>query len=255
MLLSTVLAAALAAAGFSSQDQPGARGPTLVSGRVVDAVTGRPIPGVIVTPAGSAVVTSAATPLLARSLTNGEGLFVVRDLRKGSVYLTALKNGYASASFNQRRPGGSGQSIPIADGQRIAEVEIRMWRNSSISGTIVDEAGDPAVGVRVQAFPRRFVAGRKRYSGGEISSTDDRGIYRIANLEPGEYAVGVPSTQIAVPTEVMDIFFGPAAASDRRRSEIARELNSIGSATVPAGWPCGTSPRSGRAARHIGARP
>ena len=54
----------------------------------------------------------------------------------------------------------------MADGQRLADVEIRMWRNSAITGTVVDEAGEPAVGVRVQAFPRWFVAGRKRYAAG-----------------------------------------------------------------------------------------
>jgi hypothetical protein len=234
MSLGIVLAIAIAA-GLPAPDQAAARGPAVVSGRVVDAVTGRPIPGAIVTPAGSAVVTTAAAPLPARALSNGEGQFVLRDLRKGSIFLTATKNGYANTSLNQRRPGGSGQSLPIDDGQHIAGLEIRMWRNSSISGTVVDEAGEPAVGVRVQAFPRRFVAGRKRYSAGAMTSTDDRGMYRIANLEPGDYAVGVPSTQTAVPTEIMDVFFGPGNASDRRRGELARELNGIGSATVPAG--------------------
>lgn len=235
MFLWMVIAVGLAAGGSEAQDAARPRGPAVVSGRVVDAVTGRPIAGAMVTPAGSAVATSAASPLPARALTNGDGLFVVRDLRKGAVFLTATKNGYANASFNQRRPGGSGQSIPVADGQRLGGVEIRMWRNSSISGVVVDEAGEPAVGVRVQAYPRRFVAGQKRYSPGAFASTDDRGVYRIANLEPGDYAVGVPSTQTAVPTEVMDVFFGPGGASDRRRTELARELNAIGSATVPAG--------------------
>ena len=202
---------------------------------MVDAVSGRPIPGVVVTPAGSAA-TAPAGALPPRALTNGQGLFILRDLRKGAVFLTATKNGYANATYNQRRPGGSGHSIPINDGQRITDVELRMWRNSSISGTVVDEAGDPVVGVRVQAFPRRFVAGRKRYSPGTTATTDDRGMYRLANLEPGDYAVGVTSTQVAVPNEVMDVFFGASGgAGERRRLEVSRELNAIGSAIVPAG--------------------
>ena len=235
MLLSCAIAAAVALAAAPAQEQPGTRAPAVVSGRVLDAVSGRPVSGAIVTPAGSAVVTSAVAPVPARALTNGAGLFVLHDLRKGAAFLTATKNGYANATFNQRRPGGSGQSIPIADGQWIADVEIRMWRNSSISGSVVDEVGEPAVGVRVQAFPRRFVAGRRQYTIGASAVTDDRGIYRIANLEPGDYAVGVPAAQTAVPTSVMDVFFGPGAANDKRRTEIARELNAIGSATVPAG--------------------
>ena len=230
-----LIALVLAAAPWPAQERPGTREPATVSGRVVDAVTGRPIAGVVVTPAGSAVVTSAAAPVPARALTNGAGEFVLRDLQKGSLVLTAAKNGYADATYNQRRPGGSHQTIPLAGGQRLSGVEIRMWRNSAITGTIVDEAGEPAVGVRVQAFPRSFIAGRKRYSPGVSTMTDDRGVYRLANLPPGDYAVGVPSTQTAVPTEVMDVFFGPGAASDRRRAELGRELNAIGSAIVPAG--------------------
>jgi protocatechuate 3,4-dioxygenase beta subunit len=206
-----------------------------VSGRVVDAVTGRPIPGAIVTPFGSAVTISPAGAQPARALTNGAGWFVVRDLRKGAVVLMATKNGYAVARYNQRRPGGSGHPIPVQDGQRIADVEIRMWRNSAISGTIVDEAGEPAVGVRVRAFTRSFVAGVRKFTAGATATTDDRGVYRLANLEPGDYVVGVPATQTAVPTEIMDVYFGSAAVSERRRIELGRELNAIGAAIVPAG--------------------
>ena len=222
-------------AALSAQAPPGTGQAATLSGRVVDAITGRPVPGAIVTPFGSAVAISPSSPQPARALTNGEGRFVVRELRKGAVVLVATKNGYAPAGFNQRRPGGSGQSIPVEEGQRLADVEIRMWRNSAITGTIVDEAGEPAVGVRVRAFPRRFVAGRKKFTAGTTAITDDRGVYRLANLEPGDYAVGVPSTQTAVPTEVMDVYFGSATVSDRRRSELGRELNAIGSAIVPAG--------------------
>jgi hypothetical protein len=230
-----IVLVAISAVSVAAQRPREPGSPAAIGGRVVDAVTGRPIPGAIVTPAGSAVVISAAVPQPARALTNGEGRFIVRDLQKGAVLLTAVKNGYALASFNQRRPGGTGQSIPIVPGQRVADVEIRMWRNSSISGTVVDEAGDPVVGVRVQAFPRRFVAGRRKYSPGTTAITDDRGVYRIANLEPGDYAVGVPATHTTVPTEVMDVFFGSSGASERTRGELARELSAIGSAIVPAG--------------------
>src|SRR5215207_4745302 len=83
------------------QDGDSVPGRAVVSGRVVDAVTGRPIAGVIVTPAGSAAVISAAAPLPSRALTNRDGLFVLRDLRKGSLALTAAKNGYADATYNQ----------------------------------------------------------------------------------------------------------------------------------------------------------
>ena len=211
---------------------PNAPRPLILTGRVVDAVTGRPVPGVIVTPAGSAVTGAA----VARALTNETGVFVIRGLAPGMVYLNAEKNGYGVATYNQRRPGGSGQGIKIEADRPIEAVEIRIWRYASISGTVVDEAGEPAVGVRVRAFQRGFVAGRKRFTPSGSAATDDRGVYRIGNLLPGEYTVGITATQTAVPTEVMDVFFAAGGGGNaEQRTRTARELGRINSATVPAG--------------------
>lgn len=209
-----------------------ARSATL-TGRVVDAVSGRPVPGVIVTPAGSAV---PLTPSLPRALTNGTGVFVIRGLEAGTVFLTAEKSGYGVATYNQRRPGGSGQAIRVEADRAIEGIEIRIWRYASITGTVVDEAGEPAVGVRVRAFQRGFVAGRKRFTPSGSAVTDDRGVYRIGSLLPGDYAVGFTATQTAVPTEVMEVFFAAGGGgSAEQRTRTARELGRINSATVPAG--------------------
>ncbi len=216
--------------------QPDEPRPATVSGRVVDAVSGRPIPGVVVTPAGAAVPLTATNPLPPRALTNGQGEFVLRGLRKGMVFFTAVKSGYANATYNQRRPGGSGQGIAIQDGQRLNGVEIRMWRHASISGTVLDEAGEPAVGVTVRAFEREFRAGLRRFLPSYSGVTDDRGVYRIANLTPGDYAVGIRFTQTAIPTEAMDVFFGASGGgTQEQRMRLSRELNEIGAPIVPAG--------------------
>jgi hypothetical protein len=206
-----------------------------VTGRVVDAVTGRPVAGAIVTPAGPAVTSGPAVPPPSRALTNTDGVFVIRGLRSGTVFFSAEKTGYGTATYNQRRFGGSGQGIQITDGKTIDGIEIRMWRYASISGTVVDEAGDPAVGVRVQAFTQMLVAGRPHFAQSVTAVTDDRGVYRLGNLGPGAYAVGVPSTQTTVPTEVMDVFFGAGGGSAEVRARTARELNELGAAIVPAG--------------------
>lgn len=205
--------------------------PSIVSGRVIDAGTGRPIPGAVVIPAGTAVV-DPAMPVL----TNANGQFVVRGLRGGSLVLTATNGGFVDATFGQRRPAGSAQPIPVTDGERIKDVEIRMWKHGVITGTIVDEAGDPVVGARVESFQRGVIAGRTRYAASRSATTDDRGMYRIARLMPGAYVVAVPNRQTSIPTEVMDVFFGPrGGGSETLRAELGRELNSLGAAIVPAG--------------------
>jgi len=152
------------------------------------------------------------------------------------VFLAAEKSGYGIAAYNQRRFGGSGQGLNVTAGKTIDAIEIRIWRYASISGTVMDESGEPVVGARVRVYARMLVAGRFRFAGSETALTDDRGMYRLGNLGPGEYAVGIPSTQTTVPTEVMDVFFGAGGGgSAEARARTARELNDLRAAIVPAG--------------------
>lgn len=211
--------------------------PALVFGRVVDAGTGRPIAGAIVIPAGTAATPEAPATNPARVISNAEGHFVLRGLAKGSLVLTATKGGYVDATYGQRRPGGSTQPIPVAPGQWKTDVELRMWKYAAIAGVIVDEAGDPVVGARVQSLQKTFIAGRRRLTPASEGVTDDRGFYRIARLTPGDYTIVVPSTQTSVPTDVMESFFTGAPISDSKRLELSREMNSIGSGIAPAGSP------------------
>jgi hypothetical protein len=230
MIVYTLLAVFLLAAQ-STLPEPTA----VVAGHVVDAATGRPISGVVLWAAGSAASPTPGASSPVRVMTNAAGLFVFRGLDKGSLVLTAAKGGYVNAAPGQRRPEGSGQPIKIAPGARITDVEIRMWKCASISGAVVDELGDPAVRTRVQAMRRTFVAGRARFTDGPSAQTDDRGIYRIAGLTPADYVVRVPSTQTAVPAEIMDAFFGGTPVPDATRMQLAHEMNAIGSAIAPAG--------------------
>jgi hypothetical protein len=205
--------------------------PAIVSGRVVDAVTGRPIAGAVVTAAGS-----AATEARGAILTNSGGHFVVRDLHKGSLALTATRSGYIEGTYGQRRPGGSRQLIAVDEGERIVDLEIRMWRHGVITGTVADEAGEPVVGARVLAFQRTLVAGRRRFATAGEASTDDRGVYRIAQLVPGDYIVAVPLRQTSIPTEVMASFFAERRP-DPFPDAIMREVAGLGATITQPGSP------------------
>jgi hypothetical protein len=204
-------------------------------GRVVDASTGKPIAGAVIWAAGSAASATPGASSAVRVLTSASGAFVFRGLARGSLVLTAQKAGYVNAAPGQRRPGGTVQPIPVARGARLDGIEIRMWKCASIAGTVVDENGDPAVNTRVEVVGRTFAGGRAWFVPGAHALTDDRGMYRIAELMPGDYAVRVPSTQTAVPAELMDAFFGGTPIADVKRMELSREMNAIGTAIAPPG--------------------
>src|SRR5262245_46223078 len=126
-----MLAALLAA---QTPDGPAS---AIVAGRVVDAATGRPIGGAVITSAGSAVAPPGASGPV-RVISSAGGHFVLHGVSKGTLVLTAAKGGYVNAQPGQRRPGGSVQPIRVAENQRITDVEIRMWKFASITGTVID---------------------------------------------------------------------------------------------------------------------
>src|SRR5439155_18345099 len=89
-------------------------------------------------------------------------------------------------------------TVTVAADQWVSDLEIRLWRLGSITGRVLDERGEPAVGVAVRAFSTAWVAGHTQLVGTDVVTTDDRGEYRLANLMPGKYAVSVLSVQSTV---------------------------------------------------------
>jgi len=204
--VASVLLAMSAAAPAQRYGAPGSAD-GLIVGQVIDATSGRPIAGVLVA-IGAAALQPSGRP---RVLTGGDGRFFFRDLPPGSFTINAAKPGYVDGASGRRRPGGPAQLITLADGERIGDVTVRMWKNGAITGTVVDEMGEPVIGVQVRAFRREFAGGRPRYVTGAVwiqpsAVTDDRGVYRLGMLMPGDYVVstiGRPvSTSVSMAQEL-----------------------------------------------------
>jgi hypothetical protein len=202
MLRSCVVLACLGL--FSQPAGSSSQPPTaLIAGRVVDAASGAPIAGAIVSISGAALGSSLAP----RLLTDPQGRFLYRNLPAGTFRLTAVKPGFADGAFGRRRPAGPPQDLELSAGQRATDVTITLWKFAVISGAVYDEAGEPVVGALVQAWRRARVGGRSvlRTAGGS-RGTDDRGMYRISSVPPGEYVVGIEPHNISVPTSVADAY-------------------------------------------------
>ena len=55
------------------------------------------------------------------------------------------------------------------------------------------------MGVQIRAYRRTVAGGKRRYVSAGSASTDDRGIYRIGTLTPGDYIVGTAPRHLSVP--------------------------------------------------------
>jgi hypothetical protein len=173
----------------------------LLMGVVTDPLDDRPVPNAEVTLGGAPPSTRNT-----KVLTDAEGRFVFMDLPAGTYTLTATKPGYAEGAHGRRRPLGLTQPVVLAEAERIGDLTIPLWKFAAISGTVTDEAGEPMVGIAVRVLSRAVVAGKQKFVPGAVSRTDDRGLYRIASLTPGDYAVVVPSTQASAPESIVDLY-------------------------------------------------
>src|SRR5687768_11813512 len=159
----------------------------LIVGQVVDATSGRALAAAVVSLSGPPA--SRGVPHQ-RMLTGPDGRFFFRGLRAGAYGVMATKGGYVDGSYGRLRPLGPSLQITLTDGGRFGEATVRMWKHASISGTVLDEAGEPQINVAVTAYRRGVHGGRPRYLPGGTARTDDRGVFRISGLVPGHWIVG-----------------------------------------------------------------
>jgi len=191
----------LALSGAQVITPPPSPGRGVIAGTVVDGVSGRPIADAVVTLTGPGDVAP-------RVMASPEGSFVFTNVPGGRYQLTAEKFGYVRGSFGRTHPSASPLSIDLAADEQFIDGSIALWKFASISGRVVDEYGEPLVGVAVEMLPTQS---------GPVVTTDDRGAYRLFTLRPGSYIVMVAARVTTVPIEAVrersDVGLGGAAVS------------------------------------------
>jgi len=169
VILGLTLAAVVAAvprAQVSRRPPTASADGVTIEGRVVTDGTSEPI-------RNARVTLSSASQEMPVVLTDAGGAFRL-TAPPGRYTVVASKTGYARADVIL---AGSGQPV-----------EMRLKKGAAIVGRVVDDRGDPVVGVQVAAL--RQGAGDKPTTVA-TSDTDDRGEYRLAGLPDAALVVGV----------------------------------------------------------------
>lgn len=132
---------------------------------------------------------------LSRSvLTDAQGNFTFAKLPAGQFTLSASRNQLLPATYGQLRPNGQGTAIQLTDGQQL-RANLRLARGGVVTGMVLGPDGDPQPYAQIRALRYVMTNGIKRLQQMGGSSTDDRGIYRLSGLQPGDYIIGaVPNT-------------------------------------------------------------
>ena len=187
----------------------------IIRGVVTVADTGKPIRGVDVRVEGGDL--PRFEPRWA--LTDGDGRYEIQELKAGRYVVSAMRAGYLApgSSLDTLHPVEVSESTP-------QKVDLSLKRPAVITARITDSFGEAVRGVRVQAFQRRFVNGRRQMSvavGANSSVTDDRGETRIFGLPAGEYYIAAaPGFAEQWRGEAETFHPGTLAADDAQRVSV-----------------------------------
>ncbi len=192
--LLAVFGALVAAEIAVGQERPETPSEGVVSGRVLGPL-GEPIPACRVELRESRSVGIAD----AQTLTDGEGLFVLRaPIRDRASLVRAVTPGLATAST----------AVVLSAAEPMAYVELRLWDAGRVRGRVVDRGGQPVPGAEIAAG-RDVAAVRSDAEGGFVIEDVALGPVEIAAWRDG-FACAVESLWLDDETTV-ELVLAPAA--------------------------------------------
>ena len=145
--------------------------PESATGRVVNAVSGAPIPRVLVQ------LGAVST------FTDHDGTFTLADLPSGSSTVELTKPGFFTSPEHTDPPG-----ISVTAAQLALPLELRLYPEALLTGTVVGQDDTPMSGVQVTA--RRLATDDlvRRFETVTSVETDSHGAFRLA-VPAGDYQV------------------------------------------------------------------
>jgi len=164
---------------------PFAVGYGTISGRVV-TISDQPIACAEVTAFNGGARSAAVT-------TDASGRFVLRSLKGGSYSIEFKRSGYVTSQWGQSQAGEPGRPVALRDGENLRNIVIKLPHGGAISGTLVDEFGEPAENVSLRALELRG-SDRPIAVGAATAISDDRGRYRLFGLAPGRFIVATTAS-------------------------------------------------------------
>ena len=161
-------------------------GTALLSGVVqVDDTASAPVRGAVVTLSGEGLPTARTV------VTDDEGRFAFGALPAGRFMVSAKKAPFVTTAYGARRPGRPGTAITVAAGQQVTGLAVRLPRGAVITGRVTDgTTGAPMADIPM-AVSRTDTTDASGIGALQPppATTDERGVYRMFGLVPGEYVV------------------------------------------------------------------
>lgn len=155
-----------------------------VAGRVISATDGQPLSHARIT-----LISSSRRDFVAEASSGADGSFVFNSLAPGKYTLSAEHPGFVAQNYQQH--GSFFTAIAVGPGLTRPPLLFRLQPEAVISGTVVDEAGEPVRNANVRLLHKSLLNGEWATRTAGSAPTDDRGFYHFGQLLPGTYFVVV----------------------------------------------------------------
>jgi protocatechuate 3,4-dioxygenase beta subunit len=186
-----ILALPLALLSIQAQPAETKAGAAAVSGRVT--LKNEPARGVTV----MLMAQSQGSSNAPRAKTDEHGRFRFTGVAAGKYSISALAPGYVSPGDGDM--GRGGQTLNVAEGEKVESISLEIKRGGVIAGRITDSQGRPVIEETANLHkldkdgkPQNYWFYYLNY---DMYRTDDRGVYRIFGLPEGRYLVSVGQAQ------------------------------------------------------------
>jgi hypothetical protein len=157
--------------------------------------------------------------------TDENGRFRFYSVAARKYWITARAPGHISPGNDSR--GTSGQTLEVAEGEKIENITLEIKRGGVITGRITDSRGAPVADEEVRVH--RLDQNGDLFAGVYETRTDDRGVYRFYGLPEGRFLAGIGYEKDAQGSSAKSPprFFYPnvTSKSEAKVIEVALESN------------------------------
>jgi hypothetical protein len=123
------------------------------------------------------------------ALTRADGSYSIKGISPGSYAISAQRIGFVSSNASV----SNNRLVTLEAGAKRTDFNLKLTPTGSISGRVLNPAGEPIEGAQVSAIAYSQIV--------KSTSTDARGNFRIASLEPGKYRVVAKTQSVGIPPE------------------------------------------------------
>jgi Carboxypeptidase regulatory-like domain len=182
--LQSVLLFALVPWAAAQQAHQAAPDTWRISGKVVDALSGAPL-----TRCSVEIEPTEDRGASRSTETGNDGLFAFAGVAQGKYRLSASKRGYLTQAYEEH--DNFSTAIVTGPGLKSEGLIFKVVPQAVITGVVTDERGEPVRRAQVRLFKDEDRLGIRSTVPRQTAATDDRGVYELARIDPGNYYVAV----------------------------------------------------------------